>query len=52
MNTEAAKKAGKKAAKQGFARVSPYYEVKENVDGRRVDVTGQLTKAWLEGYDG
>jgi len=48
---DAAFDSGKKAQAKGAMRVSPFDEVKEVIDGRRVDVTDQLDQAWFAGYD-
>jgi hypothetical protein len=51
-SAERAYKAGKTAREKGLMRVSPYYEVREIRDGRRVDVTSELDRCFFEGYDG
>ena len=42
---------GKRAREKLWSRTPPYYEEKEIVDGRRVDITEDLNKLWLAGYD-
>lgn len=52
LTLEHAHAAGDAAKAKGFAGVTPYYNVKGKVDGKRVDITGALDWAWLRGYDG
>ncbi len=47
----ATSKAGANAALKGKLRVSPYYEEKATLDGKRTDITSILDKGWYEGYD-
>lgn len=51
MNPSKAHAAGKKARSKGAMRVTPFYEVRQVVDGTNVDVTAELDRAWFAGYD-
>ena len=44
--------AGKVAREKRLAPVSPFYQVSIVRDGRRVDITCELERAWLAGYSG
>lgn len=48
---EQAAKLGAEAKKKGLMRVSPFYEERDFRDGNRVDVTAELSQAFMEGYD-
>jgi hypothetical protein len=52
MTTTQAHKQGQIAKEKGRMRISPFYEEKAVVDGKRVDVTASLEAAWLAGFDG
>jgi hypothetical protein len=49
--TKQAYEQGKKAKKDRRTRVTPFYEEKAVVGGRKVDITRELDAAWLAGYD-
>ena len=37
---------------RGRLRVSPYYNERVMIQGKRLDITSLLNTAWLAGYDG
>lgn len=43
---------GKEAAHYGFMRVSPFYDEKVLIRGKRIDITPMLHMFWLAGFDG
>lgn len=43
---------GKDAAHYGFQRVSPFYNDRVVIGGKRVDITPMLDTFWLAGFDG
>lgn len=43
---------GKLAKLRGHIRVSPFWQVKELVDGLLVDVTPERDRCWYAGFDG
>jgi hypothetical protein len=44
--------AGILAKERGRLRVSPYYNERVQIRGKRIEITNMLTTAWLAGYDG
>lgn len=43
---------GKDAARVGRLRVSPYYNERVLMRGKRIDITPMLETFWLAGFDG
>jgi len=43
---------GKVLRAKGRLRVSPFYEEREIVNGRKIDVTDQLDRYFFAGFDG
>jgi hypothetical protein len=51
-STLAAYERGRIEKRSNLLRISPYYEERVIIDGRSVDITGQLDRYWYAGYDG
>ncbi len=43
---------GRESAHFGFMRVSPFYDERVLIRGKRVDITPMLHYFWLAGFDG